>query len=180
MSDYRPYILVRPLEDETTDTDLEQFLLQGLYQGKEYQYHQTVTGIEETQMTPVVGFHNQARHRLFRLYLSNIGKRRKVQTALEASASYLVVQPRVTDTMRLFQETGWRLQRWYRLTFPQASRRSGWDSLRLFMVQMQDSDAMPPMTCLTLRVHARSSTATRSNMFAPDWSIPDDTILHPI
>lgn len=177
--DYYPSLLVRFNDDQITTTDCESILIEDL--GGYVQYQTYVNDIHEEQMTPLVGFTNDHMDTLIVITIQEIGKQRKIRNILGHHGA-IEYHTTVSDTMKLLHQTGWTLQSWYNIDHTKGSLHSTRYDCRGICQSaihlLSDVNCIPPISYICVRIRAKSSTATRSNRYAANYSINDDVVTH--
>lgn len=174
LSDYVPYILLKPRNDDLESTDIETYL-------DEHCSHVSITMVDECEKTPLVGFTNNRKDKLFRVHFRDIGSKYRIMKQLEG-LDVSVVHRGFSNEMLLFHITGLKLQQWYKfdgrysvMSFME-SGISGSISLESLTKLVEAPVPIPPLSFAHIRLTVRSSTATSSNAFIPDHTIQNDVI----
>mgnify|MGYP003914655051 CR=1 FL=1 len=172
VTNYRPYVLVRPNDVAIETFDVETHLADDRL---------SVDEVHECQMTPLVGFTNNRQDRLFRVYYTNIGDKRRIMKRLD-TLDVTVVHRGYSDEMQLLHSTGWTLQSWYTLKRTPRSGRLNTGGVSGNML-IQDLVSLPtpcmpipPVSYVYIRATIHSSTATPTNLFLPDHTIAKDRV----
>ena len=166
LTDYEPFILIRPNNDSIETMDVDNCLMDE----NRIKSHNIRT--EEVQMTPLVGFTNNRKDRLFKVFYSKLCDKYIIMKTLETSLDITIMHKSFSNEMLLLHITGWKLQRWYTVDTMNSSNRLKCVDLQL----VEGNDSLPPLSFVILRLTIRSSTATTSNIFLPDHSIESDVI----
>jgi hypothetical protein len=170
LRNYTPYILIHPNNADIDPCDVETHLGDST----------SVVRIEVHEMTPLVGFTNERQDRVFRIYYNDIGHKYRIMKQLE-QMDVTVLHRRISDELHLLHTTGWRLQSWFRLegTPMRKTFVDNGQSGSIKIGQLIPTIApmpIPPLSYAVIRLTIKSSTATTSNLFAPDHTIPQDVI----
>lgn len=166
LSDYTPYILIQPNNDSIEPMDIDSCLMD------ENRIKSTTLRIEEVYMTPLVGFTNNRKDRLFKLFYSKLSDRYTIMKTLETNLDITILHRSFSNEMLLLHITGWRLQKWYRVENGTGNHQTKCEDLKM----IDGNDSLPPLSFVIVRLTVRSSTATTSNIFLPDHSIDSDII----
>jgi DNA polymerase elongation subunit (family B) len=170
LRNYTPYILIRPNNEDIDPCDVETHLGDT----------KSIIRIEVHEMTPLVGFTNGRKDRVFRIYYNDVGHKYRIMKQLE-EMDVTVLHRRFSDELHLLHTTGWSLQSWFRLDglpVRMAFVDNG-QSGSVKVGQLVPSFApmpLPPLSYAVIRMTIKSSTATASNLFAPDHTIIQDVI----
>ena len=164
VSNYVPYVLVHPRNESLDPSDVEACLLDDKRITSKTLY------VEEVFMTPLVGFTNDRHDRLFKIHYTNICDKYAITTTLESEIDVTVIHGSFSNEMLLLHITGWRLQKWYHCDNETVHVKRGDLSMD------PEDDTLPPLSFAFIRLTIKSSTATSSNVFLPDHTIPNDTI----
>jgi len=172
---YVPSLLLRPDNENLEPSDVEDHL-------RECDPPSSLVRIEESWMTPLVGFTNHRKDRMFRLYYASVGQKSRLVKQLQDLA-VTVLHQNFSQELQFLHSTGWTLQSWYTLEGSMSSAPSFVDqgfsgSLRLAQLHPQSTLPMPipPLSVAYIRLTIKSSTATRANRFVPDHTIDNDRI----
>jgi DNA polymerase elongation subunit (family B) len=169
LSDYNAYVLVQPNSDSIEAMDIEQCVMEG-----EGSYNRSVTSVEETILTPLVGFTNNRKDRLFKVHYSKLGDRYSIMRTLTSELDVTILHKSFSNEMLLLHITNFRLQKWYNVDNVHASNII---HIKRNNLQLDLIDAsLPPLSYVFLRLTVKSSTATSSNVFLPDHNIQNDKI----
>jgi len=172
LRNYTPYILIRPNNEGIEPCDVEEHL---------GDLSTMITRIEEHTMTPLVGFTNGREDRVLRVYYPEVGHKYRLLKRLE-EMDVTVLHRRFSDELHLLHTTGWKLQSWFRLdgspnrmTF---SDNGPSGTIKMAQLVPMESSPMPipPLSYAFIRLTIKSSTATQTNLFAPDYTIKQDVI----
>lgn len=192
VGDYATSILIRCVD--TSDNDVEDvasvqsilstyvFSIQrrGEPRQKNSYYEDPIQDITQEDRVPVIGFCNNAKHRLYRLTLRALYLRRRVIRDLQRYnrdrdlqlPSFIILHTNVKDQMQILYQNQWRLHSWYQLDVTELS-----SSVRMAQVTHQAVDTtIPGLRVAFIRISAHSSTATRTNPFQPDPEIKSDYV----
>lgn len=186
--DHDPFVLLRFVNTDIDNVEVAEESLQHILSSHNTKGSSDLQSIldritSETQ-TPVVGFSNNRSDILFKVHLKEIYNRGKLTRAIDAhnetehaNDHVIVLHRRVNDIMSLLHETGWRLHTWYNLDISQTTSSGFIGNLFRQRLEMLPSfGGTVHLPILYFRISARSSTATRNNIFQPDHSISDDCV----
>ena len=174
LSDYVPYILLKPRNEDLETSDIESYLIENCP-------NLSIDRVDECKKTPLVGFTNNRMDKLFRVHFRDIGSKYRIMKHLEG-LDVSIIHRGFSNEMLLFHITGLKLQSWY--TFdgrytPLSFMENGISGSisRESLTKLEDSPVpIPPVSFAHIRLTVRSSTATSSNAFLPDHTIEHDTI----
>jgi DNA polymerase elongation subunit (family B) len=164
LKDYEPFVLIRPSNDCLEPMDVE-------HDDKIAHVRDDIIRIEEHVMTPLVGFTNNRKDRMFRVYYRDIGRKHRIMKALQL-LDVTIVHQSFRDELLLLHITGWTLQKWYTCTNTLHSTLS----IRQRDLTPDTTESIAPLSFAFIRIVPKSSTATSSNVFLPDHRIGEDVI----
>jgi DNA polymerase elongation subunit (family B) len=171
LRNYAPYILLRPDNASIEPCDVEKHLGDSV----------SIIRIEEHLMTPLVGFTNARKDRVFRLYYAEVGQKYRLMKMLE-EMEVTILHRRFNDELHLLHITGWSLHSWFRLDGASYHKnfvdhgRSGSVKVEQLVPVSSAPMPIPPLSYAYIRLTIKSSTATATNLFSPDHTIAQDVI----